>query len=189
MMQRCPYSMIKGGHGELMKNPLFRSFMEDEENWRCYVEVSEEHKKDTLQRLNKLFHMYYAEIRFIAYMSRLIHYTAINFDRKHRLNSMRYPLTLDQPVKENGDSWIDLVAGEPIQPTTKDVDQQFLSFSLFRAYKRLTAKQKEVLDLFYSEGATDTEIANDFGVSQQAVSKRRKRALKKLRDVVKEGIQ
>ncbi|WP_377887361.1 sigma-70 family RNA polymerase sigma factor [Alkalihalobacillus sp. R86527] len=187
MMQRCPYSMIKGAHGELMKNPLFRSFIEGEENWRCYIEVREEQRADRLQRLNKLFHMYYAEIRFIAYLSSLIHYTAINFDRKHRLNNMRYPLTLDQPVKENGDSWIDLVAGEPLHSTAKDVEQQFLSFPLYRAYKRLTDKQKEVLALFYSEGATDTEIAIDGGVSQQAVSRRRKRALTKLRDVVKEG--
>ncbi|WP_270180441.1 RNA polymerase sigma factor [Alkalihalobacillus sp. CinArs1] len=188
MKQKCPYSMIKGAHGELMKNPLFRSFIQDEESWRCYLDVINDNDNEALNRLNQLFHMFYAEIRFIAYVSRLVHYTAINYDRKRRLNSMRYPLTLDQPVKESGDSWVDLMAGAPIY-TSNEVEQQFLSYSLFRAYKRLTTKQKEVLTLYYREGATDTEIANDSGVSQQAVSRRRKRALQKLREVVKEGIR
>lgn len=188
-MQKCPYSMIEGAHGELMKNPLFQSFIQDQEHWRCYIEVSEKSQKESLQRLNKLFHMYYVEIRFIAYLTKLIHYTAINFDRKRRLEKMRYPLTLDKPISENGDSWVDLVEGGSVKLEPQDVEEQLLSFSLFRAYKRLTEKQKEVLELSYSKGASDTEIAHASGVSQQAVSRRRKRALKKLRDVIKEEVQ
>ena len=186
-MQKCPFSIIEGAHGELMKNPLFQSFIQDEEHWRCYIEVSEKRQHETLQRLNKLFYMYYVEIRFIAYLTKLIHYTAINFDRKRRLERMRYPLTLDQPISESGDSWVDLVEGAKSEH--REIEQQLLSFPLFRAYKRLTEKQKEVLELFYSKGASDTEIAQASGVSQQAVSRRRKRALKKLRDVIKEGVQ
>ncbi|WP_347548345.1 sigma-70 family RNA polymerase sigma factor [Pseudalkalibacillus hwajinpoensis] len=173
---------------ELKENLLFQSFIQEEEHWTSLMELREKPECDSFAKVNALFHKYYVEIRFIAYVTKLIRYTAINFDRKRRLENLRYPLTLDQPVGVKGNAWVDFVEGN--KPCVNyGFEEQFASKSLYSAYKRLTSKQKEVLDLSYRIEATDTEIAEASGISQQAVSRRRKRALEKLREARKESGQ
>ena len=170
---------------ELKENLLFQSFIQEEAHWTSFMEAYESRDRDSFNRLNSLFHKYYTEIRFIAYVTKLIRYTAINFDRKRRLGHLRFPLTLDQPVGGSDNAWIDL-----IESSTRDEEPAFEESiqqkSFYLAYSRLTSKQKEVLDLFYRLELSDTEIARTAGISQQAVSRRRKRALEKLRVAGKE---
>ncbi|MBN8208683.1 sigma-70 family RNA polymerase sigma factor [Bacillus sp. NTK071] len=187
MMNKCPFITTKA-YEELKENLLFKSFVQEDVHWTSFREALLDPSQKALMNLNTLFHMYYVEIRFIAYLTKLIRYTAINFDRKRRLEHLRYPLTLDQPVGESGSTWIELVSSEDIQEGAR-FEEQLTSRSLYSAYKRLTGKQKEVLELSYRLETSDTEIAEARGISQQAVSRRRKRALEKLREVRKESIR
>ena len=171
---------------ELKENLLFQSFIQEEAHWRCFMEAYGSRDREALNRLNSLFHKYYTEIRFIAYVTKLIRYTAINFDRKRRVGHLRFPLTLDQPVGASDSAWIDLIES-PTCDGELAFEESIQQKSLYRAYSRLTSKQKEVLDLFYRFELSDTEIARAAGISQQAVSRRRKRALEKLRMAGKEG--
>ncbi|WP_273831756.1 sigma-70 family RNA polymerase sigma factor [Guptibacillus sedimenti] len=171
---------------ELKENLLFQSFIQEEAHWTSFMEAYESRDREALNRLNSLFHKYYTEIRFIAYVTKLIRYTAINFDRKRRLGHLRFPLTLDQPVGASDVAWIDLIES-PTSDGEPAFEESIQQKSLYLAFSRLTSKQKEVLDLFYRFELSDTEIARTAGISQQAVSRRRKRALEKLRAVGKEG--
>ncbi|KMM36593.1 sigma-70 family RNA polymerase sigma factor [Guptibacillus hwajinpoensis] len=180
MLNKCPFITTKA-YEELKENLLFKSFVQEDVHWTSFREAFTNPNPKSLANLNKQFHMYYVEIRFIAYLTKLIRYTAINFDRKRRLEHLRYPLTLDQPVGESGSTWIDLVEGRTNSEINHCFEDQLVSRSLYSAYKRLTGKQKEVLELSYRLGASDTEIAQSRGISQQAVSRRRKRALEKLK--------
>ncbi|WP_165998730.1 sigma-70 family RNA polymerase sigma factor [Bacillus sp. Cs-700] len=172
---------------ELKENLLFQSFIQKEAHWTSFMEAYESRDREALNRLNSLFHKYYTEIRFIAYVTKLIRYTAINFDRKRRVGHLRFPLTLDQPIGASDAAWIDLIES----PTSSDEEPAFEESiqqkSIYLAFSRLTSKQKEVLDLFYRFELSDTEIARTAGISQQAVSRRRKRALEKLKAAGKEG--
>ena len=170
---------------ELKENLLFQSFIQEEAHWTSFVNASRDH--ESLNRLNSLFRQYYTEIRFIAYVTKLIRYTAINFDRKRRLGHLRFPLTLDQPIGASGTAWVDLIENPETNEETNSFEEIFLEKSLFLAYSRLTGKQKEALDLFYRFEYSDTEIARESGISQQAISRRRKRALEKLSFAGKEG--
>ncbi|WP_226654450.1 sigma-70 family RNA polymerase sigma factor [Guptibacillus hwajinpoensis] len=170
---------------ELKENLLFQSFIQEEAHWESFMDATKD--RESLNTLNSLFHKYYTEIRFIAYVTKLIRYTAINFDRKRRLGHLRFPLTLDQPVGGSDTAWIDLIEDPETKEETNSFEEIFLEKSLFLAYSRLTGKQKEALDLFYRSEYSDTEIARASGISQQAVSRRRKRALEKLSFAGKEG--
>ena len=169
---------------ELKGNLLFQSFIQEERHWASFMDAMQD--REALNRLNTLFRQYYTEIRFIAYVTKLIRYTAINFDRKRRLGHLRFPLTLDQPVGAST-AWIDLIENPKTNEETNSFEELFLDKSLFLAYSRLTGKQKEALDLFYRFEYSDTEIARESGISQQAISRRRKRALEKLSFAGKEG--
>jgi RNA polymerase sigma factor (sigma-70 family) len=171
---------------ELKENLLFQSFIQEEAHWTSFIDAYESQDRESLNTLNSLFHKYYTEIRFIAYVTKLIRYTAINFDRKRRLGHLRFPLTLDQPVGASDAAWIDLVES-PTRDGEPTFEESIQQKSLYLAFSRLTSKQKEVLDLFYRIELSDTEIARTAGISQQAVSRRRKRALEKLRAAGKEG--
>ncbi len=188
MKYRCPL-LTKETYEELKENLLFKSFIQEDRHWTSFMEAYAKPTGESMNKLNTLFHMYYAEIRFIAYVTKLIHYTAINFDRKRRLAHLRFPLTLDQPVGDSGDAWIDLVEGPQPYDLGESFEEELMQRSLYSAYKRLTSKQKEVLELSYRFEASDTEIGRQSGVSQQAVSKRRQRALEKLSEAGKEAIQ
>ncbi len=188
MKEKCPL-LTKKAYEELKENLLFKSFIQEDRHWTSFMEAYTKPTGESMKKLNSLFHMYYAEIRFIAYVTKLIHYTAINFDRKRRLGYLRFPLTLDQPVGDSGDAWIDLVEGAKPYELGESFEEQFIQRPMYAAYKRLTSKQKEVLELSYRFEASDTEIAKLSGVSQQAVSKRRQRALEKLSEAGKEEFQ
>lgn len=56
--------------------------------------------------------------------------------------------------------------------------------------QQLTVKQKEVIDLAYVKGLSDTEIGKKLGKTQQAISKLHKNAFKKIRTfLIKNGVK
>ena len=48
----------------------------------------------------------------------------------------------------------------------------------------LTEKQKQIINLVYIKGFSDTEIGQLLNISQQAVSKTHKKALKNIREYI-----
>ncbi|WP_283153315.1 sigma-70 family RNA polymerase sigma factor [Guptibacillus hwajinpoensis] len=174
-------------YDDLKGNLLFKSFIQEEKHWTSFMEAYVYGDREAVNKLNSLFQKYYTEIRFIAYVTKLIRYTAINFDRKRRLGHLRFPLTLDQPVGMSRHAWIYFIESTETCGETNSFAESFQQKSLYLAYSRLTPKQMEVLELFYRFEASDTEIAKMAGISQQAASRRRKRALEKLREAGKEG--
>ncbi|MBU4349633.1 sigma-70 family RNA polymerase sigma factor [bacterium] len=56
-----------------------------------------------------------------------------------------------------------------------------INIDLEKGYKRLTKREKKVINLYYLEGYKDEEIAKIYGVCQQSVNESRKRGIKKLK--------
>ena len=51
---------------------------------------------------------------------------------------------------------------------------------MLEAISILSDEEKEIIEMFYFEGITESDIAKIKGVTKQAVSKRKKHILKKL---------
>lgn len=56
---------------------------------------------------------------------------------------------------------------------------------LYRAIKTLKYKHQLIVIMYYFEGFTQQEIADEFGITKQAVSKLIKRILVKLKEILK----
>ncbi len=53
--------------------------------------------------------------------------------------------------------------------------------NLEEAHKLLTKREKKIITLYYLEGYKDEEIANFYGVTQQAINYIRKKGINKLK--------
>ncbi|QST00689.1 sigma-70 family RNA polymerase sigma factor [Pontibacillus sp. ALD_SL1] len=158
---------------------------EHQELLKEYVDSPNQTRKD---HLDKAFKVYYFGLRFTSYLNKSLYFQSVNYDKRMRRFAEHNTLTLDQSVgDEDGITFKDQLVSEGEilymeAPTSlKDCIEDDL---LLEAYFSLTDKQREVLDMAYLYELKDTEIAKRMDTSQQAVSKSRKKALKKLRSLL-----
>lgn len=94
----------------LMEQPIVKAFLDNNENYDLFVKTISDPTKTNEKELDDKFKNHYTKIRFIKYMSTLIHFSAIEYDKKHNSYNKRYPLTLDQPLNsENETTMIDIL--------------------------------------------------------------------------------
>ncbi|MBU5356060.1 sigma-70 family RNA polymerase sigma factor [Paenibacillus silvae] len=159
-------------------NPILKEFMGDENHKKLLIEYINNPTFSNQKKLDEGFRKFYFEIRFTAYILSLIRFASIDFDKRVRRLNLRSALILD----ENDNST--LLGGSVIEPelNSTEIEEMFSNPILFKAVQRLTKKEKEVLLQAYLMEMPDTQIAHNKNVSQQAVSKLRTKALKKIRD-------
>jgi RNA polymerase sigma factor (sigma-70 family) len=116
-----------------------------------------------------------------------------DFRIKNQHSRARYLLVLDQPIQKNGQpstiTYKDQLAEHNDNSTFEEESLlgQVENVQLKDALKQLTNKQLGVLDSYYVHYMKQEEIANNLGVSQQAVSKIMKTSLDKLRSQYEKG--
>lgn len=137
------------------------------------------------------FQKFIFQIRFTKYLSSLIRFADIDYHGKRKRVEERNPIIFDSPIGDEGE----LTLGEQLlqrnQMNTKNPickPDLFLASiedaALYNAFSKLTDRQKTVITLAYSACDLDTEIACALQVSQQAISKTRLLALKKMRNSI-----
>ena len=117
------------------------------------------------------------EKKFVSYISSLLHFNSINFDKKIRKYNERYPLIMED-VEE---SQFGYVEGNAIELDLNGLESQISDPALHKLFLKLSSREKEILNLTYVENKKDAEIAEKLRISQQSISKTRKNALNKLR--------
>ncbi len=95
------------------------------------------------------------------------------------LDAIQEPVSLFEPVYNDGADAIfvmDQVSDD------KNIDHLWLeNISLSEAMKRLNMREKHILGLRFFEGKTQTEVAEEIGISQAQVSRLEKSALKNMK--------
>ena len=56
-----------------------------------------------------------------------------------------------------------------------------INVDLEKGYKRLTKREKKVINLYYLEGYKDEEIATFYGITQQVINRLRRKGINKLK--------
>lgn len=98
------------------------------------------------------------------------------------LDAIAEPVSLFEPIYHDGGEAIYVM--DQIKDT-KNTDSSWLeSIALKEAMKHLTRREKHILDLRFFNGKTQTEVAEEIGISQAQVSRVEKSALKRLRKYV-----
>ncbi|UUZ83509.1 hypothetical protein LJK88_06520 [Paenibacillus sp. P26] len=178
----------------LFKNPAIRGFFADPEHMDLLAKTLLCQSAENRDKLELAFRRYFFQIRFTKYLCSLIKFCDIDYHRKRIKEEHRHPLVFDSPVDDSGESTLgellcsiskaiedELPAKDPVSFQQSIVDE-----SLYFAFGRLTDKQKLVITLAYSTCALDTEIATLLRISQQAITKTRISALRKMRTYIKD---
>ena len=97
----------------------------------------------------------------------------------HALAAIQEPLSLFEPIYHDNDDAIfvmDQISDE------KNYDQNWLDkLSLTEGLKRLSEREKLILELRFFEGKTQMEVAEEIGISQAQISRLEKNALKNMK--------
>ena len=89
------------------------------------------------------------------------------------------PMSIYEPVyNEGGDS---LYVIDQLSDTASGDEMWLENIALREALKHLSDREKRIIDMRYYENKTQTEIANEIGISQAQVSRVEKGALEKMR--------
>ncbi|MGE7983691.1 sigma factor-like helix-turn-helix DNA-binding protein [Solibacillus sp. NPDC093137] len=176
-------------NSEFLKNNLVVSFLNTSQNKEVYLETISNPTPENMKKLDILFKDFYFNIRFVSHISTTLKFNSINYDKRAKLIQARFLTTLDaaiNPLEGEPTTFGDLVADEKAETfferaiSNGSLEHQITSPLLNDAYKSLTTKQKEIINLAYVEGLNDTEIGLILNKTQQAVSKAHKKALEKL---------
>ncbi|TYR78891.1 sigma-70 family RNA polymerase sigma factor [Priestia megaterium] len=183
---RCVENFVKENE-EFLNNVIVKSFLEKEEHKLLLLDVICNHNQANREKLDLEFKKFYFNIRFISFVSNTLYFNAVNYDKKYRKISKRHPLTVDKPLGDEEDSSfkdliIDTNADIRVEEllNSLDIEDYVANPTLYAAIKELSPKQKQVLNLVYVNGLTDTEVSKRLGKSQQAISKLHKKALGKI---------
>lgn len=183
-------------HQNAFKNPVLKSFINDVKRRELLREAVCFPTKENESKLNKEFQLHYGELRFTKYLSKCIYWTALGHGKKQKQHRERNALYLHQKAghEEDGELLlIDFVKDENADVNqrvfdySKNLDDAVSSTSLIEGLSKLEKQEKLVLRDYYAYGYTDKEIAKRLSVSQQAISKKRNRILKKLKVSIKRG--
>ncbi|MGX9134122.1 sigma-70 family RNA polymerase sigma factor [Rummeliibacillus sp. JY-2-4R] len=168
---------------EFLNNPLIKDFLSQKENYQL-LKMSICHPTTQNKDLvDQAFRVYYFTIRMTSYISTSLYYHAINFDKKIRQLNYRFPVILDRPVKEDSELALkDLAIYHEDFEIQSDIILDYISDPMiYQAVKSLTLNQRNILYLVYIKSWTDIEVSQYLQISQQAVSKSRNKAIKKIR--------
>ena len=105
------------------------------------------------------------------------------YDLELALNSLREPMSLDEPIFNDGGDTIylaDQIAD--IKSTNEDRDNLL---SLRRALLKIKERERNILTDRYIVGKTQSEIASELGVSQAQVSRIEKNAINNVKRLMK----
>lgn len=95
------------------------------------------------------------------------------------LDAIQSPMSLYDPVySEGGDT---LYVMDQIRDKKSTEDNWIQDIVLNNAVKRLSEREREIINLRFYEGKTQMEVADEIGISQAQVSRLEKNALKSMR--------
>ncbi len=173
-----------------LQNEVIKSFLKQEKNEQLLSKSLNNPTPNNIEKLDKAFKEYYLKLKIIKYISSLIHFYTIDFDKKNNQVNRRFMLMLDAPVYESENNSTALIDVQPSKYSTeKDFFDSMQTFQdtiesseLYNAYQKLTSKQKEVLDLIYIHQYNTKEVARLYKESPQNISNIHKRALNKIKE-------
>ncbi|GAA0853987.1 sigma-70 family RNA polymerase sigma factor [Paenibacillus glucanolyticus] len=170
----------------LSNQPILLEFLKNQIHMELLINYLHEPTYTNKKNVDEAFKKYFLELRFTAYMSSLIHFTSIDFDKKRRKEKKRSILFPENdpnspfPYIGTEDQYME-------ESQVSSFESIISSLPLHKAILKLTETEKKVLLDAYVFNKSDTEIAKNKGVSQQAISKTRTKALNKLKSYLTNG--
>ncbi|MFM9532601.1 sigma-70 family RNA polymerase sigma factor [Lysinibacillus sp. IITD104] len=136
--------------------------------------------------VDESFQSHYINVRKIKYVSNLIYFFSLDFDKKRRRLQKRSLLILDKGLSEEGETTLkeliedtrnenglDHLIGGGLLDNIEDVQ-------LLKSLQKLTVKQLQILEMIYVKELSIKEIAQILKTTPQNISNHHRKALNKL---------
>ena len=98
------------------------------------------------------------------------------------LDALSDPISLYEPAFSDGDDCV--LVMDQISDTTSNENNWITDLDLRDALTKLSPKEKQVIDMRYYQGKTQTEVSSFCNISQAQVSRLENAAIKKLRTML-----
>lgn len=169
-----------------VNNPIIKSFLSDSENLYL-VQKAILYPTDSNKKLvDESFQSHYINVRKIKYVSNLIYFFSLDFDKKRRKLQKHTLLILDKGLSEEGGT----TAKEQIEDASNEKELENIvgeglldnieDEQLLKSLQKLTVKQLQVLEMIYVKDLTTKEIAQKLRTTPQNISNLHRKALNKL---------
>lgn len=97
------------------------------------------------------------------------------------LNSLKEPMSISQPIYNDGSDTIYLIEQLADEKRRVEVDE---TISLDKALNTINKREQSIIRARYDEGKTQSEVADLLNISQAQVSRLEKNALQKIRKLI-----
>ncbi|MGE7696612.1 RNA polymerase sigma factor [Lysinibacillus sp. NPDC094177] len=173
-------------NNEQVSNPIIKSFLSDSENLHL-VQKAILYPTDINKKLvDESFQSHYINVRKTKYVSNLIYFFSLDFDKKRRRKQNRTLLILDNGLSKYGgttaieqiedasnEKELDNIVGEGLLDNIEDEQ-------LLKALQKLTVRQLQILEMLYVKELSIKEIGQTLQTSPQNISNLHRNALNKL---------
>ncbi|MGE7929251.1 sigma-70 family RNA polymerase sigma factor [Lysinibacillus xylanilyticus] len=178
-------------NNEQVNNPIIKSFLSDSQNLYL-VQKAILYPTDINRKLvDESFQSHYKNVRKTKYVSNLIYFFSLDFDKKRRRLQNRSLLILDKGLSEkdgktaieriedaSNETELDNIVGEGLLDNIEDEQ-------LLKSLQKLTVKQLQILEMIYVKELSIKEIAQTLQTTPQNISNLHRKALNKLNNTLK----
>lgn len=178
-------------NNEQVNNPIIKSFLSDSKNLYL-VQKAILYPTDINKKLvDESFQSHYKNVRKTKYVSNLIYFFSLDFDKKRRRLQNRSLLILDKGLSEEGGTTakeqiedasiereLDTIVGEGLLDNIEDEQ-------LLKSLQKLTVRQLQILEMMYVKELSIKEIAQTLRTTPQNISNLHRKALNKLNNTLR----
>lgn len=178
-----------------MNQPIIKNFFNDENNYALFNKALQETSNtENIKKLDEAFQRYYKSIKILGYISKLIYFYSIDFDKKMNNYKNKEVYIKDKDSNLDDQTFQDAFFSSKKDLTFEDF-QNYQSFldqiedeKLYQNIKSLKPMQLRVIELIYVQGLSNKEAAAVLGESEQTISYNHRAAMKKLKNNLKEMV-
>ncbi|MEY9971806.1 RNA polymerase sigma factor (sigma-70 family) [Lysinibacillus sp. RC46] len=178
-------------NNEQVNNPIIKSFLSDSKNLYL-VQKAILYPTDINKKLvDESFQSHYINVRKIKYVSNLIYFFSLDFDKKRKNLQKHTLLILDKGLSEEGgttakeqvedasiEKELDTIVGEGLLDNIEDEQ-------LLKSLQKLTVRQLQILEMIYVKELSIKEIAQTLRTTPQNISNLHRKALNKLNNTLR----
>lgn len=178
-------------NNEQVNNPIIKSFLSDSKNLYL-VQKAILYPTDINKKLvDESFQSHYKNVRKTKYVSNLIYFFSLDFDKKRRRLQNRSLLILDKGLSEEGGTTakeqiedasiereLDTIVGEGLLDNIEDEQ-------LLKSLQKLTVRQLQILEMMYVKELSIKEIAQTLRTTPQNISNLHRKAINKLNNTLR----
>ena len=159
-------------NNNILKNPILKNFLKD--NYQLVKNAVINPTKKNKDDVDKAFKLYFKRVKKINYVSKLIYFFSIEFDKKER--EIQRSLILDQDVFENdSNTTVKNLIKSSYQECVitlygSSLKDHIENKKLFKALDSLTDKQLYILEMIYLHGMLMKDVALYLKTTTQNIS-------------------